>query len=61
MPSTKKAASVVIQIPVTAIDCVSELIGRRVAENQVPSVKIRVQKSLVTKIRGLIKINKTGE
>lgn len=46
----------IIQIPVTKISAVEKLLGRAIAANQTPVVKIRVSISEVKKIRKMLQL-----
>lgn len=49
------AKTQIISVPVDRLDAVCALLGRRVAENQTPIVKIRVPTKLVKTVRKVIK------
>lgn len=55
MARSKKEETKIIGIPVDKIEIVEKLLGRSLATKQTPIVKIRVPKSMIKKIRELIK------
>lgn len=55
MARPKKDPSEVIGIPLDKIKIVEKILGREVANNQTPIVKVRVPVAMVDKIRKAIK------
>ena len=47
----RKEPSIVIGVPVDRLEQVEEILGRKIAVNQVPIIKVRVPVSAVDKIR----------
>lgn len=54
MGRLKKEPSVVIGVPVDKLAAVEKILGREVANNQTPIVKVRVPVAIVAKIRKAI-------
>ena len=48
-------STVVIIVPIDRVSVVEEFLGRKLAQNQVPKVAVRVPRKFVKKIRQLIK------
>lgn len=55
MGRPKKEPSIVIGIPVDKVAAVEKLLGRKLAGNQTPIVKVRVPVKQVAKIRKAIR------